>query len=56
MSKPFAVFLDIFKLGIADLTWGFNGNVLLSSSYDGKVFIAHFKPGLLGEPLDESEK
>ena len=35
MQKPFVVLLDIFKLGIADLTWGFNGNILLSSSYDG---------------------
>ncbi len=54
MSKPFAVFLDIFKNGVADLTWGFNGNLLLASSLEGKVFIAHFKDGLLGEPLDES--
>ena len=56
MSKPFAVFLDIFKNGVADLTWGFNGNLLLASSLEGKVFIAHFKDGLLGEPLDETQK
>lgn len=56
MSKPFAVILDIFNMGVTDLTWGFNGNILLASSNDGKVFYVHFKPGVLGQPLSELEK
>jgi len=35
MNKPFAVILDIFNMGVTDLTWGFNGNILLASSNDG---------------------
>ena len=56
MSKPFAVILDIFKMGITDISWGFNGNILLSSSHDGTVMFVHFKPGILGTPLTEAEK
>ena len=48
MSKPFAVILDIFKMGITDMTWAFNGNILLVSSNDGEIFFIHFKPGSLG--------
>jgi len=40
MSKPFTVILDIFNMGITDLSWGFNGNILLASSNDGKIFCA----------------
>ena len=36
LDKPFAVVLDIFKMGITDLSWGYNGNILLASSNDGK--------------------
>ena len=35
MSKPFTVILDIFTMGVTDLSWGFNGNILLASSNDG---------------------
>lgn len=56
MNKPFTVILDIFHMGITDLSWGFNGNILLASSNDGKVFSIHFKPGILGTPITELEK
>lgn len=56
LSKPFTVILDIFKMGITDLSWGFNGNILLASSNDGKIFCMHFKPGVLGNPITELEK
>ncbi|CDW71962.1 protein hira [Stylonychia lemnae] len=56
MDKPFAVVLDIFKMGVTDLSWGFNGNILLASSNDGHVFSVHFKPGVLGHPITEMEK
>ena len=44
-------------MGVTDLSWGFNGNVLLASSTDGKILAIHFKPGLLGTlflELDEN--
>lgn len=56
MSKPFAVVLDLFKTGITDMTWAFNGNILLASSTDGVLMFVHFKPGMLGTPLTEFEK
>ncbi len=56
MDRPLTVVLDIFRMGTSDLSWGFNGNVLLASSHDGKVFIAHYMPGRLGQPLTELEK
>lgn len=43
-------------MGITDLSWGFNGNILLSSSHDGTIMFSHFKPGALGTPLTETEK
>ena len=48
MDKPLTVMLDIFKMGISDLSWGFNGNILLASSHDGKVAYWHYKHGMLG--------
>ena len=48
--------MDFCMMGVTDLTWGFNGNILLSSSHDGKVGAFHFKPGSLGIPLTEGEK
>jgi len=48
MDKPLTVMLDIFKMGISDLSWGFNGNILLASSHDGKVACWHYKHGMLG--------
>ena len=48
--------MDAFMMGVTDLSWGFNGNVLLASSTDGKVLAMHFKPGLLGTACTESEK
>lgn len=56
MPKPLAILMDAFTMGITDLSWGFNGNILLASSTDGKVMVIHFKPGLLGTPLTEAEK
>jgi protein HIRA/HIR1 len=56
MDKPLTVMLDIFKMGISDLSWGFNGNILLASSHDGKVACWHYKHGMLGQPLSELEK
>lgn len=43
-------------MGISDLSWGFNGNILLASSHDGKVVCLHYQPGRLGQPLSELEK
>ena len=56
MDKPFTVILDIFKMGITDLSWGFNGNILLASSHDGQILFIHYKSGILGTPLTELEK
>ena len=56
MTKPLAIIMDAFTMGITDLSWGFNGNILLASSTDGKVMCIHFKPQLLGIPLSEAEK
>ena len=56
MDKPFTVVLDIFKMGITDMGWAFNGNILLASSHDGQVLLIHYKPGVLGTPLIELEK
>jgi len=43
-------------MGVTDLSWGFNGNILLASSTDGTVMFMHFQPGLLGTPCSEAEK
>jgi len=56
LQKPFALMMDFCMMGVTDLSWGFNGNILLSSSQDGKVTYFHFKPGILGTPLTEFEK
>jgi hypothetical protein len=53
MTKPFAVILDIFKMGVSDMSWGFNGNILMISSNDGNIMFIHFKPEALGVPLTE---
>jgi protein HIRA/HIR1 len=42
MQQPMTCILDIFKMGISDLSWGFNGNILLASSHDGKVMVIHY--------------
>jgi hypothetical protein len=34
--------MDLFKAGITDLSWGFNGNILLASSTDGEVAMLQF--------------
>jgi hypothetical protein len=56
MERPLTVITDIFLMGTSDLSWGFNGNIFLASSHDGKVFIGHYMPGRLGQPLNELEK
>ena len=56
MERPLTVMLDVFKSGTTDLSWGFNGNILLASSTDGKVVCIHYEPGILGEPISEFEK
>lgn len=43
-------------MGITDLSWGFNGDILLASSNDGQIFSIHFKQGVLGNPITELEK
>jgi len=48
--------MDSFNLGITDLSWGFNGNILLACSNDGEVMCIHFQAGILGSPLAEHEK
>jgi len=48
--------MDAFKLGVTDLSWGFNGNILLASSTDGEIMCMHFQPGVLGTPCSEQEK
>lgn len=55
-QKPVTVVLDVFKMGISDMCWGFNGNILLMSSNDGMISLLHFKPGFLGIPISEMEK
>ena len=56
LPKPLAILMDAFLMGITDLSWGFNGNILLASSTGGEVLAIHFKPGLLGTQLTETEK
>ena len=56
LEKPLTILMDAFVMGVTDLSWGFNGNILLASSTDGKILAIHFKPGLLGTPCTESEK
>ena len=56
MAKPFTTILDMFKSGIADLTWAFNGNILMGCSMDGSAMFIHYEPGSLGEPISEQEK
>ena len=48
LTKPFALIMDFSMMGVTDLSWGFNGNILLSSTHDGKVTYFHFQPGILG--------
>ena len=48
--------MDSFNLGVTDLSWGFNGNILLACSNDGEVMCLHFQSGVLGTPLAEHEK
>lgn len=43
----------MFSMGITDMSWGFNGNVLLVSSNDGNIIFIHIKPGTLGIPITE---
>ena len=42
LSKPLTIIMDAFKLGVTDLSWGFNGNILLASSTDGEIMCTHF--------------
>jgi hypothetical protein len=42
LEKPLVIMMDSFNLGVTDLTWGFNGNILLASSNDGEVMMIHF--------------
>lgn len=56
MDHPMTCVMDIFKMGISDLSWGFNGNILLASSHDGQVLVIHYQQGILGKPLTEFEK
>jgi len=48
--------MDSFNLGVTDLSWGFNGNILLASSNDGEVILMHFQTGVLGNACTEAEK
>jgi hypothetical protein len=48
--------MDFSTMGVSDLSWGFNGNILLASTNDGKLTSFHFQPGILGQPLSEFEK
>lgn len=43
-------------MGVSDMSWGLNGNVLLISANDGNIVFIHFKPNTLGIPLNEMEK
>jgi len=56
MNKPISVILDNFKMGVSDMTWAFNGNILLASSMDGHIMFFHFKPGVLGTRISDFEK
>jgi len=42
LDKPLTIIMDSFNLGITDLSWGFNGNILLACSNDGEVMCIHF--------------
>jgi len=42
LPKPIVILMDTFKMGITDLSWGFNGNILLASSTDGQIMFIHF--------------
>jgi WD40 repeat protein len=42
MAQPLTVMMDVFTMGISDLSWGFNGNILLASSHDGKIVMLNY--------------
>ena len=42
LDKPLTIMMDSFSLGVTDLSWGFNGNILLACSNDGEVMCMHF--------------
>lgn len=42
LNKPLTIMMDSFNLGVTDLSWGFNGNILLACSNDGEVMCIHF--------------
>ena len=56
LQKPLTIMMDCFNLGVTDLSWGFNGNILLACSNDGEVICMHFQSGVLGTPCTEPEK
>jgi hypothetical protein len=56
LQKPLTILMDTFNMGVTDLSWGFNGNILLASSTDGEIMYVHFQPGVLGTSCSESEK
>ena len=56
MKQPQVTALDLFKNAISDISWAFNGNILLACSMDGSAIAMHFEAGILGEPITEYEK
>ena len=56
IDEPFFIIKQAFYSGVNDLTWGLEGNCLFGCSNDGEVMVCHFKPGVLGDFIHESEK
>ena len=52
-ERPAMVVLDLFKMGVTDMSWGFNGNILMISSNDGNIAYIHFKQETLGKRATE---
>ena len=46
---------DLSTSMITDLSWGFNGNVLMASTLQGDIFYMHFHPGKLGTKMQSQD-
>lgn len=55
-ESPFFIIRQAFHSGVNDLSWGMEGNLLFGCSNDGEIMVCHFRPGILGEFLNDWEK
>lgn len=53
--KAVSVTTNAFRMGLLDLSWTPDGDMLFMASGDGSVWVQHFVPGIFGAPLEKSE-